>query len=154
MARRAGWLGIGMVIGLLGAGCESQPPAGAQRPQSRPTAGKPVAPTPEPPGAAVAEPAEPAAPAEPELPNYLTLVARIDARQPARAEVLGAAEQRLAVNTHNVKRLRIERGRLPFRKDRSIALILDGQGIEWRADSKVVEFERSPNGAWMPVKPD
>jgi hypothetical protein len=138
---------VGTVI--LVPGCESQPPAGERKPQSRP-AEKPLE---EPRGES--PPAEPrdTEPAEPELPEYLTLLERFDRTRAVQLEVLSAAGRRLAIDTHNVRRLRIDRAQLPLQRDRSIALILDGQGIEWRADSKVVEFERSENGVWMPVTP-
>lgn len=57
------------------------------------------------------------------------------------------------IETRNVQRLHIDRDTSPLDRNRSVALILDGQGLEWLARSKVVEFERSPNGVWMPVKP-
>ena len=156
MRKSSWWLGIGFALGWLVVGCESQPPAGGAKPQSRPAESKTVAPLPEPAEPSAAKPAEapPAAPEKPELPDYLTLAARFDSQQPAHATVLGAADHRLAIDTRNVQRLRIDRERLPFKHDRSIALILDGQGIEWLANSRVVEFERSANGAWTPVKPD
>jgi len=43
---------------------------------------------------------------------------------------------------------------VPLSRRRSISLQLDGQGLEWLAHSKVVEFERSMAGEWIPVKPE
>lgn len=158
---RAGRTIASLVAALLLVGCESQPPASEREPHSRPTTddrrGASTAPvTPQRPAteeqdaAARPETAQP----DPDLPNYLAIVSRVDPRQVAQIEVLSAAGHRLALDTRNVGRLRIDRQRLPLRRDRSIALILDGQGFEWRADSKVIEFERSINGVWTPVKPD
>lgn len=135
---------------LLLPACDSAPPAGNRKPQSRPTAPT-TQPTTAPATAPNVKPAPP--PAEPELPEYLEIIARFDGQAPATVRIEDAAGHRLALDTRNVRRLRIERDQLPLERGRSIALILDGQGIEWRADSEVVEFERSPNGRWIPVDP-
>ena len=150
MQKPSYWTSAGVLV-LLALGCESRPPAADSTPQTRPVAEKPA-------GSnatnAAPETAQTPEPTEPELPEYLTLLDRFDVGQPVRLDVLAAADRRLVIDTRNVRRLRIARDKLPFRHDRSIALILDRQGIEWRADSAVTEFERSANGVWVPVKPD
>lgn len=156
MNRRATCV-IGAFLVLWLGGCEAQPPASERKPHSRPAAEKPTPALSPTEGEAAPRPAttQPAtAPAEPELPEYLTLVARFDAQQPVRVQVISAEGRRLVLDTHNVSRLRIDRAQVPVQRDRSIVLLLDGQGIEWLASSKVVEFERSENGVWRPVRPE
>ena len=63
------------------------------------------------------------------------------------------ADRRLVIETRNVRRLRIDRQRAELSQRRSVALQIDGQGLEWLARSQVSEFERSVNGEWKPVKP-
>jgi hypothetical protein len=81
------------------------------------------------------------------------VLGRFDDRRPADLTIIEAAGRRLALDTRNVRRLRITRAQLPLERDRSLVLILDGQGIEWRADSTVEEFERAETGAWLPAPP-
>jgi hypothetical protein len=155
----AGWLGLGLLL----AGCDGAPPPADRQPQDRlappqaqvPTppvatqpATQPVAtqPTTQP---ATTQPEE----AEPETPDYLTILDRFNSRERASASARVEPGNRLVIDTRNVRRLRIERRELPLDARRTIVLQLDGQGIEWLAKSRVVEFERSPNGEWMPVKP-
>ncbi len=95
----------------------------------------------------------PPAAAEPELPEYVMLLERYQPGQPAVVRVLTEGQSRLVIETRNVRRLRIDRDRVPLDRAHSIALQLDGQGIEWLAKSDVIEFERSPNGDWGPFKP-
>lgn len=144
------WVGWGMAAVLL-AGCESAPLA-------KPGSEKPV--TTAPTSAPASQPAasQPAAtqPAqvEPELPEYLTIVERIEPQERATAEARVEPGNRLVIETRNVRRLRVERDKVPLNLRRSIALELDTQGIEWLARSTAVEFERSVNGEWTAVKPE
>jgi len=161
MLRRMAFIGL-VTLGLALPGCE-----GNGRTSSPPTTGPTAAPSPTTEPIAPAIPDWPEAPAsrpstgpvatsqfaEPELPEYLTILAPIRSDTPARARVLQCGDQRLVIETRNVHRVRIDRDRLPLNPRRSIALVLDGQSLEWLARSKVEEFERSPNGVWVPVNP-
>lgn len=144
-------------------GCDSSPPPNERAPQTRPTttvqesppADQPPAEREQPPGD-VPEPQPATAqeqPAEPELPKYLKVTSLYDRKQAADVRIRIEPGNRLILDTRNVQRIRIDRSALPLQPDRSIVLRLDGQGIEWRADSQVTEFERSANGDWSPVKP-
>ncbi len=135
------------VLSALGAACDTAPPAPRPVPESRPV--KPAPATSQP---ATSQPA--IQPATPELPEYLEVLRRFDTDRPARVQVLDTAERRLVLDTHNVRRIRIDRATAPVRPDRSVALILDGQGIEWVANSKTTLFERTRNGEWLPVPPE
>ncbi len=146
-------------LGFLAA-CEVAPPTAERRPQTRPATGAPTttaqAPT-QPTGTqatatqpAASQPAE----AEPEIPDYVTILERYNPQQRATITVRPEPGNRLSIDTHNVRRLHIDRDRIPLNRRRSVSLQLDGQGVEWLANSKVEEFERSANGVWAPVKPE
>ena len=147
-------------LGLLAA-CEVAPPTAERRPQTRPAASGPTTTTTAPQAptqptttqATATQPAtsQPVA-AEPELPDYLTIVERYNPQQRATVEVHTEPGNRLSIDTHNVRRLHIDRDRIPLNVRRSISLQLDGQGLEWMSGSKVEDFERSINGVWLPVK--
>ena len=140
-----------VALGSLLAACETAPPTAERRPQTRPTASLPAPVATQP----VTQPGanQPAA-AEPEIPDYVTIVERFMASNRAAAEVRVEAGNRLVIDTHNVRRLHIDRDRVPLNRRRSISLQLDGQGLEWLVHSKVVEFQRSMAGEWTPVKPE
>lgn len=132
---------------------ESMPAAG-QRPPPAPLTTQPTKPaTVTRPGSLPAKPAREPIAAEPELPEYLTIVERFSASDAANVQAQTEGRHRLVLETRNVRRLHIDRDKLPLDKNRSIALVLDGQGIEWLAGSQTVEFERSRTGEWTPVKP-
>lgn len=156
----------GLVLCLLAAilaGCDSAPPPAGRVPQSSPATepGRPAVPekpaasvpaTTQPP-ASVPAATQPAAP-EPELPDYVEILERFDPQRPASVTVHAEASNRLVVLTRNVRRMRIDRERVPLDRRRSISLQLDGQGMEWLARSPVDEFIRSVNGPWDVAKPD
>lgn len=176
--RAAGPLAGPALVALLLAACDTTPPAAERSPHSRPVpatapqAGTQPEPTGPPgpatppapatatgpadvaqtPAAPPAPPAEPHAP--PPLPEYLEVVERFQPGQATVVRVLEAGVGRLAIETRNVRRLRIDRQRSPLSERRSVALFLDGQGIEWLPRSPVAEFERSRTGEWQPVRPD
>ena len=129
-------------------------PTGAPAPESRPAPPVATQPAIAPPSSQPAsQPATASAPAEPELPEYLTIVQKQRTDATADAQVLTMERQRLVLETRNVQRLRIDRDKLPLDRRRSVALVLDGQPVEWLAKSPVTEFERSANGVWIPVPP-
>ncbi|MCK4341148.1 MAG: hypothetical protein KAY37_05420 [Phycisphaerae bacterium] len=151
------------MLSLVLGGCDSTPPADRQA-ATRPaeSASTPDLPPPREPAAQLetkpaAQPeTEPPAtqPAEPKLPDYLAIINRIEADEAVDVRIVTAADRKLMLETRNVRRLHIDRAQVPVDKDRSIVLVLDGQVLEWRANSKVVEFERTPAGVWIPVKPE
>jgi hypothetical protein len=150
MMGRSG-LGWGLIAGMFVAGCESAPLAkpGSEKPTtSAPTTAPATQPAASQP--ATTQPAQ----VEPELPEYLTIVARSDPQERATAEARIEAGNRLVIQTRNVRRLRLDRDKVPLNLRRSIALELDTQGIEWLARSTAEEFERSVNGEWTAVKPE
>lgn len=138
----------GAALGIL-VGCEqpgNKPDAAQSRPApttsdaNEPSAVEPNTPT-------------TTAPAEPVLPAYLKLLERFDPQQPARVSVVDVSDHRLVIDTLNVRRLHIDRSKLPFTVRRSVVLVLDRQGIEWRVSSSASEFVRSTNGAWSAAAP-
>lgn len=175
---RAGALAL-LTWGLLTAGCATPPaPPPAPAPRAEPAAPSPAEPPAPPPtaeapdhpppttppaepepaappadDAAVAEPMPPAPPAEPAIPAYLAVLNRFDPAQTVMATAHTGPGNRLVVDTRNVRRLRIDRAALPLQRGAAIVLRLDGQPIEWLADSEVTVFERSINGDWTPVRP-
>lgn len=154
-------------------GCDSAPPPAGRVPQSSPATepGRPAtpekpaarvpamtppaasAPTTTQPPASMPAATQPAAP-EPELPDYVEILERFDPQRPASVTVHTETGNRLVVLTRNVRRMRIDRERVPLDRRRSISLQLDGQGMEWLARSPVDEFIRSVNGPWDVAKPD
>ena len=119
---------------------ESQP-ADAIKPPEEPQSDKPQ---PEPPQDATAK--------SPPIPDYLTVLERIDDHAPATATGQTLGRSRLVIDTRNVKRIRITRSKLSFAHGRSIPLRIDGQVFEMKASSDVVELERSRNGEWSSPK--
>ena len=156
---RSAALAVGLMLVLAWVVC-----CDSSRPSSQPAAPDNGAELPK--GAATSAPASssPAADAgaqpphaddadqQPKLPDYLKIVERHDASEPGHVDFRITSRRRLEIETRNVRRLRIERSLLPMDTDGSIVLRLDGQGIEWTARSTTVEFERSANGAWTPVR--
>ncbi len=157
-------LSLVVMIGVLGlvvvlSGCEARSTDRDQTVRDQqPTTEKPTTkPTTEQPAdqLATSQPADEVEErAEPKLPEWLTVMDKFDDQQPVRVDILAAADRRLAIDTHNVQRLKIERANLPLETNRSISLQLDGQGLEWRSDSTVTIFERLRTGEWVPVKAD
>ncbi len=159
-----------LAVALTLSACENGPRSGSQRlpgpgtgpgsmpapqaaPESRPAPPAATLPAIAPPASQPASQPAASAPVEPELPEYLTIVAKLHADATADAQVLTAERQRLVLETRNVQRVRIDREKLPLDRRLSVALVLDGQAVEWLAKSPVTEFERSPNGVWVPVAP-
>ena len=143
-------------------GCEGSPPPANDSPQARPTPVTEAETAETPPMRAETSPEDAGTaqegaggekPPEPELPKYLKVMSLYDRGHSAEVDIRIEPGNRLILDTRNVQRIRIDRAELPLNPDRSIVLRLDGQGIEWRADSEVSVFERSPNGYWAPVKP-
>lgn len=104
----------------------------------------------------VAEPNEPNEPNEPAIrdsvtPEYLALLERQRAGEPKFAR-WSRSGNNLDIETKNVQRLRLDRRELGVPNRVSVALTLDGQGIEWTGRYPVIEFELAETGAWKPVR--
>jgi len=91
---------------------------------------------------------------EPDLPDYVRVLARFRPDEPPDVRIEITSPTRLVVRTRNVRKLWIDRDRLPMETGQSLVLQLDGQGIEWTAGSTVREFERSINGDWTGTPPE
>ena len=89
---------------------------------------------------------------QPKIPDYVTVLERIEGGSPVRVSGRVTETSRLIIDTRNVRRMRISRSKLAFGRGRSIPLEIDGQVFELRASTGVVEMERSRNGEWSPVK--
>lgn len=104
-----------------------------------------------PPHAAPNETSKLAAPS-PRLPEYVSIVERIDPSRPAQLAVNLEPPRELELTTDNVRRLWLTRDGLALSRNRSIVLRIDGQGIEWTPRFVAVELERSQAGAWTVVE--
>ncbi|MGE0480378.1 MAG: hypothetical protein AB7Q17_07895 [Phycisphaerae bacterium] len=146
-------LAVGGVVWVVGPGCET-----GQRRDTRPVGASPVptvadrdAPSsqPSPAPQASAPATQPATqPAAIELPEYLELVERLHESRAFQIEVRTDGSQRITLDTENVRRLRIDRRKLPANPRGSIAIRIDDQGIEWTPRVIEIELERSPSGRW------
>lgn len=142
------------------------PPASSAAPTPAPTPARDAAPPPQvpPPQDPTIAPRTPSAPPPsgrgaprapepPPPPAFTRVLARFKDTEPASVRATRIDDQQLVIVTENVQRLFIDRGDVPLDTSRSIALMLDGQPVEWLSTSKVTEFERSVNGKWSPVRP-
>jgi|GEM_PF-3543500 len=89
---------------------------------------------------------------KPQTPPYLAVVERIQSDGEARISATIDKPRKLVLDTDNVKRIQITREGLPFPRDRSIVLRVDGQGIEWTRQYFTVVLERSSTGVWEVVR--
>ncbi len=111
---------------------------------AEPSAGGPVV-------AVATQPVEsssPPAAAPPRVPDYMTILARFDEREPFELSASARRPSVLEIRSRNVQRIRLARAELPLEKSRSVMIRIDGYGIEWTPRRSVVELERSQNGAW------
>jgi hypothetical protein len=86
------------------------------------------------------------------VPEFMRIGEKADAGRAAKITAK-VGTGRLTIDTENVNRIQIRRDLLDLPPNRSTILHLDGQVIEWLANSKVTEFQRSPTGVWSPVRP-
>ena len=89
---------------------------------------------------------------KPPLPPFLAVVEEINPTDRSTVNATITPPRKLALETDNVKRLRLTRERLPLARNRSIVLQIDGQGIEWTAKHIAIELERSSAGEWTVVR--
>lgn len=152
------WAGLigAIVAALLVVWLINRPSDTAHDAPSMPApAAKPLPAPVEPPPAAT-QPANEPVPVLPELPPYLEIVDSLAAATP-RIESTVSAPNAIDLKTVGVRRLRLLRSEWPHRVTTSIAVRIDGQGIEWTGKRDVLELERSDNGDWAilpPAAPD
>lgn len=82
------------------------------------------------------------------LPPYIVRTIAIDATRPFRLQAETRDPSTLRLETNNLRRVRISRIGLPLARNRSVAIVIDNQGIEWTTRSDVIELERSAAGVW------
>ncbi|GMU82819.1 MAG: hypothetical protein AMXMBFR47_26900 [Planctomycetota bacterium] len=131
----------------------AEPPPAADQP-SQPITGGDENQTP--PATQPAPPVEDAARGRSEetaLPRYIRVLETADPER--RAEVWAEIPESGIINlkTSNVRRLLLERESLPFVSRGSIAVRVDGQGIEWQRKYESLELLQLPNGSWEIVRP-
>ncbi|MBL8879822.1 MAG: hypothetical protein JNG88_11945 [Phycisphaerales bacterium] len=95
------------------------------------------------------EASEPPAPA---IPDYVLVLERFSSDKPYSVDARVDDAHRMTLRTTNVKRLQIRRAGSGLSQTRSVAIMIDQQGIEWGSKLEAVELERSINGAWRPVE--
>ena len=88
-----------------------------------------------------------------EVPEFIRIEGLDRAGRSPRMRATVAAGNQLILDTENITRFAIAREKLEMARDRSIVLRIDGQTMEWRANSPVREFVRSQSGIWEPVRP-
>lgn len=126
---------------------ESPPPASAARPA--PAAGG-ENPNAHPPPAEIGAAPQPTPAAVP--PDYLTVIEPLDRARPFHVDAEAQPAGVLRLSTANVRRLRLFRERLPFTTSGSVAVRIDGQGVEWSGRHAWIELERSAGGQWIVVE--
>ncbi len=88
--------------------------------------------------------------AEDEQPGWLRIIALADEKAPASATGTFPEQNRLQVDTRNVRRLRIHLDHLPRDASRRTFLRIDEQAIELlRKNRDYVHLERRPTGEWL-----
>ncbi|MBK8916072.1 MAG: hypothetical protein IPM64_15995 [Phycisphaerales bacterium] len=82
------------------------------------------------------------------------VIERVNDAAPHRLVEVISSGNRLSIKTENVRRLRLHRSRAPgLTSSGSVAIQIDGQGVEWLVRTDVLELERSASGAWAPAAP-
>lgn len=88
----------------------------------------------------------------PPTPEYLRILERAAAGKKVSLDVKIEGTNTLKITSDNVERIRLTRKNLPLPRGKSVAIMIDLQGIEWTASTEIVELERSANGAWNIVR--
>ncbi|MBI5864356.1 MAG: hypothetical protein HZB38_07600 [Planctomycetes bacterium] len=117
----------------------------------------PIVPAAPPSSAPATAPAEPptSAPttmpaAVPELPPYVRIL-ETTGHGDAKLDADAAGPDVLNLKTAGVKRIKLLRTEWPHPTRGSIAVRIDGLGIEWTARREVLELERLDNGDWLVI---
>lgn len=133
----------------------SVPPTGNATPAKQPAAENP---TPadsdkaaEPPRIEAAAPT-PAHDEKPKLPDYVRVLESSDATRNTNVAASLPGSGVVNLQTTNVRRLQLKREALPFTASGSIAVRIDGQGIEWQQKYPLLELELLQNGSWEIVR--
>ncbi len=149
--------GVGAVVTSCDNGPKTQNNARRTTSQSAPTSTPASAPTSEPSPAtqpsAQSKPATQPIDALPLTPEYLHILERSTAGKKVVLDSKVEEGNTLKITSENVQRIRLTRKGLPLPRGKSIAIVIDQQGIEWTTSADVVELERSSNGAWNIVRP-
>ena len=91
---------------------------------------------------------------EDKQPGWLKVLNLANENALATASGVFPEQNRLEVNTDNVRRLQIELGYLPLAERKRVVLHIDKQGIEiTQRDRQFVTLERRPTGQWVVEKP-
>lgn len=88
----------------------------------------------------------------PKTPDFLAILGRVADGKRVTLDAQIEPNNTLRLTTENVERIRLTRKGLPLPRDRSVAVIIDQQGIEWTSSTDVVELERSPGGTWNIIR--
>lgn len=91
------------------------------------------------------------APEPVKLPPYIELLEALTGSTPKIDAVLPSPNV-IELTTAGVRRVRLLRSEWPQRVTTSIAVRIDGQGIEWTGRRDILELERRDNGDWVIVK--
>lgn len=86
------------------------------------------------------------------MPPYIVRTIALDANKPIKLQAETRAPSTLTLDTRNLQRIRISRAGLPLARNRSVAIVIDNQGIEWTTRTDIIELERSPAGVWSVLK--
>lgn len=90
----------------------------------------------------------------PETPPYLSIVEPIPGRTP-KLEASIASPTTLQLHTDGIRQLRLIKEHWPHEISGSIAVLIDGQGIEWTRKRAVLDLFCGKNGGWsvLPENP-
>lgn len=106
----------------------------------------------QPPAAAQSEPSGTVRNEKPRLPDYIRVLAPADRTRGTDVSASLPESGVINLQTANVRRLQLTREALPFASAGSIAVRIDGQGIEWQPRYPVLELELLQNGSWEIVR--
>ena len=93
----------------------------------------------------------PAAPSQPALldtPAYLTIVDVFPNRDTPKLEATISSPTSLQLHTDGIRRIRLEKSQWPHDVAGSIAINIDGQGIEWTRKRAILELVCGKSGGW------
>jgi len=156
MARGVGYGGaLWLVAAVVLGSCGKPPPAPTTLPSLKPptTASRPVRP-PDTRPAPTADRADAIVPSPGERQDGWLVIEQIR-RSKRRAYATGKLvyQNKIVVDTQNVRQLLLDMRRLSVDPSRRVILVLDGQGIELSAGlGPVLRFRRSQAGSWSLVR--
>ncbi len=86
-------------------------------------------------------------PATPDTPPYIAVIEQFDNRKP-RLEATIASPTTLQLRTDGIRQLRLFKEHWPHEVGGSIAVLIDGQGIEWTRRRAVLDLVCGQSGGW------